>query len=79
MCVNQVVLSFLHLFEAEYTDLSREWVLALLGISKNHFSKNGFGGHLSHDSYHALNAWFFNKEETWILVLNLIFISALWF
>lgn len=69
----------MHLFEAEYTDLSREWVLALLDISKKHFSKMVLVVISPMIAIMLQMLDFFNKEETWILVLNLIFISALWF
>lgn len=35
MCKSGCMLSFAHLFEAEYIDLSWEWVLTLLGIILN--------------------------------------------
>lgn len=35
VCKSVCVLSFLHLFEAEYIDLSWEWVLVLLSVTLN--------------------------------------------
>lgn len=42
MCKSDCALSFLHLFEAEYIDLSWEWVLAFFGINKKNISQKWF-------------------------------------